>query len=138
MNPFVPFGILLTIVGLIFFLALTGLGGLPVTRFGQALSVMTLTVLLVTSSGMGLNCELKKDKDKRNQNIVIYYGITIACGLILFFSIWALNHEVLVNTMKQTPNKLAAVRNTFLNAQRNASPGNGGTVSAKVLNGLNK
>lgn len=122
MNAVVPMGIILfMIIGLVVFLALTGAGGIGVSKFGQALSVMTLTVLLVTSSGMGLNCELKKDKDKRNQNNVIYYGVTIACGLVLFFSTWALNHEVLVNTMKQTPNKYAAVRNTFLRAQKNAS-----------------
>ena len=88
------------IVALIAFLALTGAGGVGVTQFGQATSVILLTILLVTSSGMGLNLELKKG-DKKNKQNVIYYGVTIGMGVVLFLSILALNHEVLTNTLKK-------------------------------------
>ncbi len=93
------------IVALIAFLALTGAGGVGVTQFGQATSVILLTILLVTSSGMGLNLELKKG-DKKNKQNVIYYGVTIGMGVVLFLSILALNHEVLTNTLKKQVNKV--------------------------------
>ena len=105
MNGVVVFNIIVVlIVALIGFLALTGVGGQGVSEFGQAASVIILTTLLITSSGMGLNCELKKDKDKKNQNNVIFYGVTIACGLVLFLSTFALNREVLANTLKRQIN----------------------------------
>ena len=104
MNVIVVLNIIaVLIVALIGFLALTGVGGRGVSEFGQATSVIILTTLLVTSSGMGLNCELKKGDKKNNQN-VIFYGVTIACGLVLFLSTLALNREVLANTLKKQVN----------------------------------